>query len=731
MKHALVLLLMISHGYVMAQPAAISPTGDAGRNHIRDFGLKNYIHLSKELPQKSTESWDLVCEMPYNCQFQPWIEIRGKNGAVIRLNSTNPLVRYLTRTESFVSGQGHQVYQAANWISGEGAIYSIPPGVEVLSVKYRETGYDTKFAGSFSCNDQDYNILWKKGARTAYLCMRDHFYDCPDRERVGFWGDGTPELDQCFYAFDSSAHRLCRDLVLRKLDPEFYPGQQLEFLGEYGLWYYYMQTGDLASLVTVYPSTREFLFNVYKPGKKNQWFDWGKENKDIAVIETCFMYIDLGALKKMAQLTGHQSDTVAINQRMDSIRESFDRRFWKGNAYRSDQVSQPDDRANAMAINAGLAGRATWETIYRTVLSQKTYASCFFDRWVFEALCKMGRQREALLRMSDRYRSMIRAPFTTLWEHYDRWWASVVDAFDEGSSLNHGWNPPVINLSQDIAGISPVKPGWELFSVLPREAFLRRVHVSVPSVKGAIDMSLHKTTTHYDLQLGSPAGTMAMVGIPKKSFKTLQEIKVNNRLVWKGAVLDTIPGLSHAGENEEYILFLVKAGRWHFQGLGTLGLELPKKIPRPVKAERKLDKRNWTASASVPDNSFLFSGDSIPIDVSARNVLDGDHWTGWRDMGSTQHSGQFLMVDMKSTRRFDKIVLDNTWALWDSPRAYSLSVSVDGKHWKGPVVRGEGQLGITTLNFPAQTARYIKINQTGQDSSYHWSVYELDVYQAP
>ena len=29
---------------------------------------------------------------------------------------------------------------------------------------------------------------WNKAARTAYICMRDHFYDCPDRERVGFWG---------------------------------------------------------------------------------------------------------------------------------------------------------------------------------------------------------------------------------------------------------------------------------------------------------------------------------------------------------------------------------------------------------------------------------------------------------------------------------------------------------------------------------------------------------------
>jgi len=41
----------------------------------------------------------------------------------------------------------------------------------------------------------DYNILWKKAARTAYVCMREWFFDCPDRERVGFWGDGTPKLN--------------------------------------------------------------------------------------------------------------------------------------------------------------------------------------------------------------------------------------------------------------------------------------------------------------------------------------------------------------------------------------------------------------------------------------------------------------------------------------------------------------------------------------------------------
>jgi hypothetical protein len=78
-------------------------------------------------------------------------------------------------------------------------------------------------------------------------------------------------------------------------------------------------------------------------------------------------------------------------------------------------VPTPDDRANAMAVNAGLADRSKWPSIYANVLTKATNASCFFDRWVFEALCAMGKQEYALLRMADRYKTMIPASFTTLW----------------------------------------------------------------------------------------------------------------------------------------------------------------------------------------------------------------------------------------------------------------------------------------------------------------------------
>jgi len=696
---------------------------------IKDYGRKDYVRLSKALPHSENAPWKLVCEMPYNCQFQPSIVVDAPAGQSISFNSTNPTVLFLRPTETCTTQAGEQTYEAKNWISGEGAVYTIPANVTVKAVQYRESGVDTTFAGSFHCNDDDYNVLWKKAARTAYLCMRDHFYDCPDRERVGFWGDGTAELDECFYLFDSGSHRLCRDLVRRQLQPRFYPGQHLEFLGEYGLWFYYLQTGDLDSLRVAYEPAKQFLFETYHFGDPHTWFDWGKPVKDIAVIEECFYYIDLKALRKMAQATGHDADLPAIDGKLRDIREAFDRKYWKGTCYMSAQVSTPDDRANAMAVNAGLADASKWDAIYENVLTKKEYASCFFDRWVFEALCKMGKEQYAMLRMYRRYRTMIPCSFTTLWEHYDRWWATRVDDFDAGSTLNHGWNPPALLLSQTIAGISPNEPGWATYHVLPKEAFLTSIECVVPSIRGNVTMNLKKTASEYALELTSPASTKAVVGIPRRSFSTLRSISVNGKVVWNGAYVGGVDGIAFAGEEDGYVKFTAAPGTWKFVGQGILPLASPKPLPPAPPADVPLDKREWRASASVPDGTFTIKGIKTPIDASAANALDGDHWTGWRDMTKPQYPGQWFQLDMKRPETFHRIVLDNTWALWDSPAAYSVSTSDDGDHWSDPIATGRGELGINSITFPPQTARYIRITQTGTSAKYHWSIFEIDVYK--
>ena len=96
---------------------------------IKDFGLRPYLRTSKDLPHGEDKPWKLVCTIPYNCHFQPWIEVESASGGQILFNSSNPLVLYLTPTETCDAKPGVQRYEAKNWVSGEGVVYTIPAGM--------------------------------------------------------------------------------------------------------------------------------------------------------------------------------------------------------------------------------------------------------------------------------------------------------------------------------------------------------------------------------------------------------------------------------------------------------------------------------------------------------------------------------------------------------------------------------------------------------------------------
>ena len=84
------------------------------------------------------------------------------------------------------------------------------PRVEVLSLSYRESGFDTSFTGYFESDDPRLNRLMEKCARTLKVCMRDNFMDCPDRERGQWIGDVTVQAPQVFYLMDNNAKRLIK-----------------------------------------------------------------------------------------------------------------------------------------------------------------------------------------------------------------------------------------------------------------------------------------------------------------------------------------------------------------------------------------------------------------------------------------------------------------------------------------------------------------------------------------
>lgn len=130
----------------------------------------------------------------------------------------------------------------------------------------------------------------------------------------------------------------------------------------------------------------------------------------------------------------------------------------------------------------------------------------------------------------------------------------------------------------------------------------------------------------------------------------------------------------------------------------------------------QLSRTGWTAT--VGPNT---SGEA------AANTLDGNLNTRWATGAAQANNGnQWLRIDMQSAKTFNKVTLDANVSN-DYPRGYTLSVSNDGTTFTN-VTSGVGTTNLTTITFTTQTARYLKVTQTGTITPNWWSVYELNVF---
>jgi hypothetical protein len=130
-----------------------------------------------------------------------------------------------------------------------------------------------------------------------------------------------------------------------------------------------------------------------------------------------------------------------------------------------------------------------------------------------------------------------------------------------------------------------------------------------------------------------------------------------------------------------------------------------------------LNRTGWVASASS----------SNAPDPPA-NAIDGNISSRW-STGANQVPSQWFQVDMGSTNILSAIVLDCGVSTEDYPRGYQVYLSKDGVNWGIPAATGNGAT-VTTINFAATTARYIRITQTGSASAYWWSIAEFNAYLA-
>ena len=501
---------------------------------LKDYGLKDYENskdyenytVSKAFGEKIT------VDIPYNAQLTPYLKIIAPAGEKIRITTENTLIGAVSTT--YITKEGEQEFESLGWFNGEHITYKIPKDVTIVSLKYRETGYDSSFCGDFKCDDEFMNSLWQKSLRTLYVTMRDNFMDCPDRERAQWWGDVTSEMIMTMYSMDSNSYLLYQKgveamlshvddtKVLQTVVPisgDYFelPVQQLA--GIVGFLTYYEYTGDKAFVEKVYGASLDYL-KLWEIGENNlvvhrsgswDWPDWGNK-ADMTAIENAWVYYALSATEEMARVLGKKEDISFITERKETISKGY-KALWTEEGFRSDDVKEPDDRANALAVLSGLADKEQYATI-KNVLTTTQNSSPYMEYYVLEALCKMGEYEVARDRIKDRYEGMMNEDYSTLWEFWDEW----------RGTKNHAWSGgPLVIMSKHFAGITPTAAGYEKVKIDPQYTLSDNMNCTVPSVKGLITLDYKNNNGQYAINLTIPQGMKAVLYVPDNAV-----VKINS-----------------------------------------------------------------------------------------------------------------------------------------------------------------------------------------------------------
>lgn len=459
---------------------------------------------------------ELTAALPHAMTFSPRLRLRARGGEALTLLTDRYTVnggpgdhgnRYHGYRILYRCRAGEQAFEAPTSLYGETLRISGADGIEILEAAAVESGYDCEPVGSFSCSCTLTNTLVKKAVRTLYVCMRDNFMDCPDRERGQWIGDTTVQVPQALLVYGERGAQLVKKaildfLLLRKGDilmgnvpgANFseLPGQSLMAISEWGMIAEYIRlTGDDTVMETAFEPVVRYLMlwemddsGRLSPRKGSwRWFDH-LFNSDDTVLEHALYYSALGFAQTMAERIGNPTFDEWLEQRRQKIRTAFARDFWNGRYFTS--AGHADDRANAVAVLAGLVPREHYARI-RMVLQSVYTGSIYMEYFILKALCEMGFIHDAYRRMCSRYYNLAVNENSTLWEDF-----AIL------GSRNHAWSGAPLNIAfQYFAGIHTAD-GFRTYTVKPAAGLFPRMDVSFTAQGRRVDVTVRDDRVHIE-----------------------------------------------------------------------------------------------------------------------------------------------------------------------------------------------------------------------------------------
>jgi hypothetical protein len=243
-------------------------------------------------------------------------------------------------------------------------------------------------AGSFSSSDDLLNRIHILILRAIENNAVSLFTDCPHREKLGWLEETHLLASSMLYDFDYSGlyAATARNIAdTQTVDgpkagrvPEIAP-QYVLFEPNWGVfddspewgsaavlapWYVYQRNGDREALLSHLQVMQRYVDYLGTRAQDNivdyglgDWYDIGPGEPGISkltnsgVTATAIYYQDLRVLESVLAFAGKNAESAAYRTKADSVRESFNRRFFDANEHRYDKGSQT---AQAMPLVVGL-----------------------------------------------------------------------------------------------------------------------------------------------------------------------------------------------------------------------------------------------------------------------------------------------------------------------------------------------------------------------------------------
>lgn len=366
---------------------------------------------------------------------------------------------------------------------------------------------DIPQTGSFKCDDERLNEIWRVGAYTVHLNMQEYLWDGIKRDRLVWIGDMHPEVSTISAVFGQN------DVVTKSLDltRDVTPvNEWMNGISSYSMWWVLIHE-DLwqhygnreyleAQKSYLVPLLRRMAGLIGPDGKERidgmRFLDWPSSPNQQGVTA------GLQALLVMTLESG--------SRLLATLGEAETARVCTEAAERGRKVVPDANKSKSGAALLSLAGmmdpRQTADDVLK--VGGPKGISTFYGFYVLQALAKSGDTQTALDFIRTYWGAMLDLGATTFWEDFDLEWTNNAARIDElvpagkkdvhgdygaycyigfRHSLCHGWaSGPTAWMSQTVLGVKPVEPGFKKVRVQPQLGNLKWAEGAYPTPMGPI-----------------------------------------------------------------------------------------------------------------------------------------------------------------------------------------------------------------------------------------------------